>query len=75
VLDYAFMGTDPTAPDNAWLREAAERQVLPIIYFLGVSPGRYQAILPTFVVDWDARVLRAGIAVGKLAVESKLRTQ
>jgi putative restriction endonuclease len=30
VLDYAFMGTDPSAPDNVWLREAAERQV-PII--------------------------------------------
>jgi putative restriction endonuclease len=54
VLDYAFMGSDPSAPDNVWLREAAERQV-PIIYFLGVAPGRYQAILPTFVVEWDAR--------------------
>jgi putative restriction endonuclease len=50
-LDYAFMGTDPDAPDNIWLREAAERQI-PLIYFLGVSPGRYQAIIPTFVVDW-----------------------
>jgi putative restriction endonuclease len=66
VLDYAFMGTDPAAPDNVWLREAAERQV-PMIYFLGVSPGRYQAILPTFVVDWDARGLTARIAFGELA--------
>jgi putative restriction endonuclease len=65
-LDYAFMGTDPTAPDNAWLREAAERQI-PLIYFLGVSPGRYQAIIPTFVVDWDARGLRARLAFGELA--------
>jgi len=51
-LDYAFMGTDPHAAENQWLKEAAERQV-PIIYFLGVSPGRYQAIIPTFIVDWD----------------------
>jgi hypothetical protein len=36
-LDYAFMGTDPAAPDNVWLRKAAERQIL-LIYFLGVSP-------------------------------------
>jgi hypothetical protein len=26
-LDYAFMGTNPAAPDNVWLREAAERQI------------------------------------------------
>jgi putative restriction endonuclease len=65
-LDYAFMGTDPAAPDNVWLRKAAERQI-PLIYFLGVSPGRYQAIIPTFVVDWDARGLRARVAFGELA--------
>ena len=44
-LDDAFMGTDPSSPDNVWLREAAERQI-PLIYFLGVSPGRYQAHCP-----------------------------
>ena len=44
------MGTDPGAPDNVWLRGAAQRQI-PVIYFLGVSPGCYQAIMPTFVVD------------------------
>ena len=65
-LDYAFMGADPSAPDNVWLREAAERQI-PLIYFLGVSPGRYQAIIPTFVVDWDPRRLTARIAFGELA--------
>ena len=66
VLDYAFMGRDPAAPENTWLREAADRQI-PLIYFLGVSPGRYQAIIPTFVVDWDARRLSARIAFGELA--------
>ena len=60
------MGTDPSAADNVWLREAAERQI-PFIYFLGVSPGRYQAIMPTFVVDWDSRLLTARIAFGELA--------
>jgi putative restriction endonuclease len=65
-LDYAFMGTDPAAHDNVWLRDAAERQI-PVIYFLGVSPGRYQAIIPTFIVDWDARRLTARIAFGELA--------
>jgi hypothetical protein len=59
--------------DNVWLREAAERQV-PIIYFLGVSPARYQAIVPTFVVDWDTRALRAHIAFGELAGATAMAT-
>ena len=64
VLDYAFMGKDPGAPENQWLREAMERQV-PVIYFLGVSPGRYQAVLPTFIVDWSPQSLSAKIAFGE----------
>jgi len=39
------MGTDPNAADNRWLREAMENRI-PIIYFLGVAPGLYQAIVP-----------------------------
>jgi putative restriction endonuclease len=65
-LDYAFMGTDPSAAENVWLQEASERQI-PFIYFLGVFPGRYQAIIPTFIVDWDPRRLSARIAFGELA--------
>ena len=40
AVDYAFMGQDPNAADNLWLREAFEHQI-PVIYFLGVAPGRY----------------------------------
>jgi putative restriction endonuclease len=61
TVDYAFMGKDPNAADNRWLREAMEEQV-PIIYFLGVSPGQYEAILPTFVVGWDPGALNARLA-------------
>lgn len=60
AVDYAFMGTDPEAADNRWLREAWENQI-PIIYFLGIAPGRYQAILPTFIGEWDAKALKAKI--------------
>ncbi|NJO35597.1 MAG: HNH endonuclease [Rhodospirillales bacterium] len=66
VLDYAFMGTNPEAPENQWLRDAAERQI-PIIYFLGVSPGRYLPLTPTFIVDWSASLLKATIAFGDVA--------
>lgn len=63
AVDYAFMGKDPDAADNRWLRDALEHQV-PIIYFLGVAPGRYQAVLPAFVSQWDATALKARIAFG-----------
>ena len=48
AVDYSFMGTDPDAADNRRLREAYENQV-PVIYFLGVAPGRYRALVPTFI--------------------------
>jgi putative restriction endonuclease len=63
TVDYAFMGNNPDAADNRWLRAAMEAQV-PIIYFLGVAPGLYQAIAPTFVVGFDASALKARIAFG-----------
>ena len=54
VLDYAFMGKDPAAPENQWLREAMERQV-PVIYFLGVVAGT----LPSGPADVHRRVVPA----------------
>ena len=62
-VDYAFMGTDPDAADNRWLRDAFTERV-PVIYFLGISPGRYQAIVPAFVAGWDARALKAQVSMG-----------
>lgn len=62
-VDYAFMGQNPDAADNRWLREAFENQI-PIIYFLGIAPGRYQAMLPTFISGWDGRALNARLSFG-----------
>ncbi|WP_116807347.1 HNH endonuclease [Steroidobacter cummioxidans] len=62
-VEYAFMGTDPNAADNRWLREAMESRT-PIIYFLGVAPGLYKAIIPTYIVGWDATKLKASLAFG-----------
>ena len=43
LIDYAFMGSDPDAADNRWLRRARHDQV-PVIYFLrrfmDVAPRR-----------------------------------
>lgn len=63
TIDYAFMGDDPNAADNRWLKEAFENRV-PIIYFLGVAPGIYEALFPVFVNEWDPNSLRASIAFG-----------
>lgn len=65
VVDYAFMGSDPNSADNRWLRDAMQEQI-PVIYFLGVSPGRYQPIVPTFVVGWQPERLRVQLAFGTL---------
>ena len=63
AVDYAFMGKNPDAADNRWLREAFQNQV-PVIYFLGVAPGLYQAIIPTYISGWDANTLKAQIVFG-----------
>lgn len=63
TIDYAFMGQNPDAADNRWLREAFENRV-PVIYFLGIAPGCYQAVFPAFVSGWDAKVLKARVAFG-----------
>jgi putative restriction endonuclease len=63
TIDYAFMGQDPDAADNRWLRETFENRV-PITYFLGIAPGRYQAMFPAFISGWDARSLKARVAFG-----------
>src|SRR6516162_3983887 len=65
VVDYQFMGTDTAAADNRWLQDAMERQI-PVIYFLGTSPGRYQPIIPTFIVGWHPERLRVQLAFGAL---------
>jgi putative restriction endonuclease len=69
VVDYAFMGTDPNSPDNRWLRDAMQHQI-PVIYFLGTSPGRYQPIIPTFIVEWHPERLRVQLAFGAIVAAS-----
>ena len=73
VVDYQFMGTDPNSADNCWLRDAMQQQI-PVIYFLGTSPGRYQPIIPTFIVGWHPEHLRVQLAFGALVGASAQAT-
>ncbi len=61
TVDYAFMGKDPDAADNRWLREAFENQI-PLIYFLGFAPARYHPIFPVFIVGWNPDKLNATVS-------------
>jgi putative restriction endonuclease len=63
AVEYAFMGHDSEAADNRWLREALDAGI-PIIYFLGVAPGSYQAIVPAYIGGWDAASLKARVVFG-----------
>ncbi len=61
AVDYAFMGQNADAAENRWLREAMENAT-PLIYFLGIAPGIYRALIPSFVIGWDPGTLKARIA-------------
>lgn len=63
LIDYSFMGQDPEAADNRWLREAHEEQI-PIIYFLGVAPQRWMTVWPTYIADWVPTELKVRLAFG-----------
>lgn len=63
TVAYSFMGTNPEAADNRWLRQAMENRV-PLIYFLGAFPGHYHAIIPVTIVGWDAKSLQAQVSMG-----------
>ncbi len=63
TVEYAFMGNNPEAADNRWLREAMEYEI-PVIYFLGVEPARYLAITHTYITGWNPKTLKASISFG-----------
>ena len=63
TVEYAFMRQDPNAPANQWLLGACENQI-PVIYFLGISPGKYRAFLPAYISEWNAKSLTASVVFG-----------
>lgn len=63
-VEYAFMGTNPNAADNLWLRHAGENHV-PFVYFIGVAPGRFFPALPSYVAHWDKDNLSVKVGFGE----------
>jgi putative restriction endonuclease len=62
LLKYRYRGTDPNHRDNVGLRQAMTYRV-PLIYFLGVVPGRYLPSWPAFIVGDDPASLTFTVAI------------
>jgi putative restriction endonuclease len=73
-VDYAFMGVDPDAADNRWLRDAFEHRI-PIIYFLGIAPSLYTAVVPAYIAAWNRSLLKASVGFGDPADYAEGRFQ
>lgn len=58
---YKYRGTNPNHSDNVALRVAMERGK-PLIYFVAVDPGFYDAILPVYVVGDQPAQLQFALA-------------
>jgi putative restriction endonuclease len=48
-LQYCYRGTDPAHRENEGLRQCMKRK-FPLVYFLGIDPGRYLAKWPVFII-------------------------
>jgi putative restriction endonuclease len=46
---YRYEGTDPQTYTNVAVRQAMEQR-RPLIYFIGLEPGRYAAVWPCYVI-------------------------
>jgi putative restriction endonuclease len=66
LLQYKYRGTDPNHPDNVGLRKAMTRRV-PLIYFHGVSPGKYIAAWPVFIFHDNPKNLSFTVIVDDVA--------
>ena len=62
LLRYDYRGTNPDHRDNVGLRQTM-REGIPLIYFFGISQGKYLAAWPVFVVDDHPEALQFSVAV------------
>ena len=64
-LIYKYRGDDVNHRDNAGLRECMKKGI-PLIYFLGLVPGRYLAVWPVYIIGDDPANLSFTVAVDEL---------
>ena len=62
IFTYRYRGTDPDHRDNVGLRDAMIRKI-PLIYFLGIVPGKYFPIWPVYIVGDSAGELSFSVQI------------
>ena len=62
LLRYKYRGVDPDHPENRAMREAYLRR-LPLVWFVGVSPGHYLARYPVWLVADEPDQLQFAVAL------------
>jgi len=62
LLSYRYRGSNHFHRDNIGLREAMRNRI-PLIYFLGIVPGKYLVALPVYIVGDDPQNLTFTVAV------------
>ena len=68
---YKYRGDDPDHADNAALREAMAQQ-RPIVYFVAVDPGVYDAVLPVYVAGDDPSLLQFSLVADQLSTTNAI---
>ncbi len=66
-FEYRYQGNDPRASDNRAVRQA-HALGRPLIYFYGVGPGHYEAVVPVYVVGDEPSRLTFKIAADATGV-------
>lgn len=72
LLAYKYRGDqrDTGHRDNVGLRRAMETQT-PLVYFIGLVPGQYEALWPVYIVGADPASLTFSVAVDDVTSISK----
>jgi putative restriction endonuclease len=66
LLVYRYRGTDPKHRDNVGLRRLLELK-RPLIYLQGVTPGKYLAVWPVYIVGDDPTELKFTVELEDIA--------
>lgn len=66
LIHYGYRGTDPGHRDNVGLVKAMQAGT-PLIYFHGVTPGKYMVERPVFIVGADPATLTFRVALDEPA--------
>jgi putative restriction endonuclease len=61
-LSYKYRGTNPNHRDNVGLREAKMTNT-PLIYFVSLSPGKYMANYPAYIMQDNQAMLEFTVAL------------